>query len=69
VRLESHLDQFARLLDADEPIGRRLDFLLQEVGREINTIGSKSPDSALSLLVVELKAQAERMREQVQNVE
>jgi uncharacterized protein (TIGR00255 family) len=69
VRLSSHFDQFARLLQLDEPVGRRLDFLLQEIGREANTTGAKSQDAPLSHLVVELKAQIDRMREQVQNVE
>ncbi len=69
VRLASHFDQLERLVGADEPVGRRFEFLLQEIGREANTIGSKCQDAALSHLVVELKAEIERMREQVQNVE
>ncbi len=69
VRLESHFVQLSRLLDSSEPIGRRLEFLLQEVSREAHTIGAKSQDASLSHLVVELKAEIERMREQVQNVE
>lgn len=68
-RLESHFTQFAELCASDEPVGRRLDFLLQEVGREANTIGSKCPDADTAHLVVELKAELERLREQVQNVE
>ncbi len=68
-RLASHFDQFERLLDSDEAIGRRLDFLLQEIGREANTVGAKSQDAPLAHLVVELKAETERMREQVQNVQ
>ncbi len=68
-RLASHLDHFASYLSVSEPVGRRLDFLLQEIAREANTLGAKCQDSDLSLLVVELKAEAERMREQVQNVE
>jgi len=68
-RLESHFVQFRALLVSSDPSGRRLDFLLQEIGRETNTLGAKSQDAALSHLVVELKAEAERMREQVQNVE
>ena len=67
-RLSSHFDQFERLLDAIEPVGRRLDFLLQEIAREANTVGAKSQDAPLAHLVVELKAETERMREQVQNV-
>jgi uncharacterized protein (TIGR00255 family) len=69
VRLGSHFEQFSALLAAAEPVGRRLDFLLQEIGRETNTIGSKCQDASLSHLVVELKTEVERMREQVQNVE
>ena len=69
VRLDSHFDQFARLLEADVPVGRRLDFLLQEIGRESNTIGAKSQDAPIAHLVVEMKAELERIREQVQNVE
>ena len=69
VRLDSHFDQFARLLTADGPVGRRLDFLLQEIGRESNTIGAKSQDAPIAHLVVEMKAELERIREQVQNVE
>jgi uncharacterized protein (TIGR00255 family) len=69
VRLESHFTQLATLLGADEPSGRRLDFLLQEMAREANTVGAKSQDAALGHLVVELKSEIERMREQVQNVE
>lgn len=69
VRLDSHFDQIERLLRSEELIGRRLDFLLQEVGREVNTVGAKSQDAELSHVVVEMKAEIERMREQVQNVE
>lgn len=69
VRLTSHFDQIERLIASDELVGRRLDFLLQEVGREVNTVGAKSQDATLSHLVVEMKAEVERMREQVQNVE
>lgn len=67
-RLEAHLDQFADLLKSDEPVGRRLDFLIQEMGREINTLGSKSSDILLSRKVVEMKATLEQLREQVQNI-
>jgi len=69
VRLDSHFDQFSRLLSAEGPVGRRLDFLLQEIGRESNTIGAKSQDAPIAHLVVEMKAELERIREQVQNVE
>jgi uncharacterized protein (TIGR00255 family) len=68
-RLESHCSQLASLLATDEAIGRRLDFLLQEMAREANTVGAKSPDAHISHSVVEVKAEIERMREQVQNVE
>jgi uncharacterized protein (TIGR00255 family) len=68
-RLRSHCDQFAQLLGAgDEPVGRRLEFLLQEMGREVNTLGSKISDLQVTSSVLELKAELERMREQVQNV-
>jgi uncharacterized protein (TIGR00255 family) len=69
VRLGSHFDQFGSLLGAPGPVGRQLDFLLQEIGRETNTIGAKCQDAGLSQLVVLLKAEVERLREQVQNVE
>ncbi|MET0593001.1 MAG: YicC/YloC family endoribonuclease [Polyangiaceae bacterium] len=68
-RLGSHVDQMTAYMRDDEPLGRRLDFLLQEMAREINTIGAKSQDLRTSHAVVELKAEIERMREQVQNVE
>lgn len=68
-RLGSHCGQFSKLLEADEPVGRRMDFLLQEMSREVNTVGAKSADAEIALRVVELKAELERMREQVQNVE
>jgi uncharacterized protein (TIGR00255 family) len=68
-RLESHCGQFAASLDGDEATGRRLDFLLQEMARETNTVGAKSPDVQIAHAVVEVKVEIERMREQVQNVE
>jgi uncharacterized protein (TIGR00255 family) len=68
-RLESHCGQFAASLDGDEATGRRLDFLLQEMARETNTVGAKSPDVHIAHAVVEVKVEIERMREQVQNVE
>jgi uncharacterized protein (TIGR00255 family) len=68
-RLESHCAQFATLLACDEAVGRRLDFLLQEMAREVNTVGAKSPDAPIAHAVVAVKAEIERMREQVQNVE
>lgn len=69
VRLESHYRQMDILLSGHEPVGRRLDFLLQEMARESNTIGAKSQDADMSHSIVELKSEIERMREQVQNVE
>jgi uncharacterized protein (TIGR00255 family) len=68
-RLDSHFAQFDELLSSAPPVGRRLEFLLQEMGREANTIGSKSPDAAISHAVVALKGELERLREQIQNVE
>lgn len=68
-RLASHMAQFAGLLDAEEPVGRKLDFLIQEMNREVNTVGSKANRYELSKLVVELKAELEKIREQVQNIE
>ena len=69
VRLHGHLDQLNTILDGGGEIGRRLDFLLQEIGRETNTLGSKANDAELGRVVVDLKATAERIREQIQNVE
>jgi uncharacterized protein (TIGR00255 family) len=69
VRLASHFDQFEGLLGSTEPVGRRMEFLLQEMSREVNTLGSKSQDVKLSHLVVDMKSQLEKIREQVQNVE
>ena len=69
VRLASHFDQFEALLADTAPVGRRLEFLLQEMSREANTLGSKSQDVKLSHLVVDIKSQLEKIREQVQNVE
>lgn len=68
-RLASHVAQARGLIAADAPAGRKLEFLVQEVNREINTIGSKSQHAAIASLVVEMKAELERVREQVQNVE
>jgi uncharacterized protein (TIGR00255 family) len=68
-RLVSHFKQFSDCLKSGEPVGRTLDFLAQEINREINTIGSKSADTAISKEVVKLKTELEKFREQVQNVE
>lgn len=69
VRLRSHLSQLEGMLETGSPIGRKLDFLLQELNREANTIGSKSSDLALTGTVVEIKAELEKIREQIQNIE
>jgi uncharacterized protein (TIGR00255 family) len=68
-RLDSHLGQFSELLARPGPAGRRLDFLSQEIHREVTTLGNKSQSAAIARLVIELKTEAERIREQVQNVE
>jgi uncharacterized protein (TIGR00255 family) len=68
-RLASHLAQLRELIQSDAPAGRRLEFLVQEVNREINTIGSKSQHAGIAAMIVEMKAELERVREQVQNVE
>lgn len=69
VRLRSHTAQLRTMLCADEPMGRKMDFLIQEVNRESNTIGSKCNDVSIAQIVVQLKAEVEKMREQVQNIE
>jgi len=69
VRARSHLKQFRDYLAMDEPVGRRLDFLLQELHREINTLGVKASDAQVSKAIVEVKAEIEKIREQVQNIE
>ncbi len=69
VRLRSHLSQLREMLQGSEPIGRKLDFLIQEVNRESNTIGSKCCDVDIARKVVDLKAEVEKIREQVQNIE
>ena len=68
-RGRSHLAQFEKVLSSEESIGRKLDFLLQEIHREINTMSTKASDGAISLKAVEVKAELEKIREQVQNVE
>ena len=69
VRLRSHVAQLRGMLESDEPMGRKMDFLIQEVNRESNTIGSKCGDVSIAQVVVNLKAEVEKMREQEQNVE
>jgi uncharacterized protein (TIGR00255 family) len=68
-RLRSHLDQFEHTMTSEDPVGRTLDFLLQEIGREVNTIGSKGNDAVVASHVVTLKSEIEKIREQVQNIE
>ena len=69
VRLRSHLSQLDTMLQSSEPIGRKLDFLMQEINRETNTIGSKCSDLQLAQTVVNMKAELEKIREQIQNIE
>ena len=69
VRLRSHFDAFTAILTATEPVGRRIDFLIQEMNREINTIGSKCSNADIAHLVVEVKTEIEKIREQIQNIE
>ena len=69
VRLHSHVAQYREILELDEPIGRKLDFLTQELNRESDTLGSKCQDVAIARLVVELKSEIEKIREQIQNIE
>lgn len=69
VRLRSHISQFREILESQEPVGRKLDFLVQELNREANTMGSKGNDVEMARIVVEIKAEIEKIREQIQNVE
>ena len=69
VRLRSHIDQLKEFLNADEPIGRKMDFLVQEINREANTIGSKANNVDIARKVVDIKAEVEKIREQIQNIE
>lgn len=69
IRLRSHFQQFTKSMALDEPVGRKLDFLVQEMNREMNTIGSKANDMEIGQLVVEGKSELEKIREQVQNIE
>ena len=68
VRCKSHIHQIKKYMDMNEPVGKRLNFLFQEIGREINTIGSKSSQTDITMQVVEMKSELEKMREQVQNL-
>ena len=69
VRLNTHLVHFRELLEAKEPVGRKMDFLVQEMNRECNTIGSKANDGELTNIVLLCKAEIEKLREQIQNIE
>ncbi len=69
VRLRTHFEAFDQILLSGEPVGRKLDFLLQEMNREINTVGSKCNDANIAHLVVEVKCTLEKIREQIQNLE
>ena len=69
VRLRSHIDQLHSMLDSEEAVGRKLDFLVQEINREANTIGSKAQDVDIARRVIDIKAEVEKIREQIQNIE
>ncbi len=69
VRLRSHIEQLLSFLESEEPIGRKMDFLVQEINREANTIGSKASDVEIARRVVDIKAEVEKIREQIQNIE
>jgi uncharacterized protein (TIGR00255 family) len=69
VRLQSHISQLRELISSEEPVGRKIDFLVQEFNREANTIGSKGHDTEMSKVIVDLKAEIEKIREQAQNIE
>ena len=69
VRLKSHINQFKKLIKKDEPIGKKIDFLIQEMNRETNTIGSKSTKLEITNIVIQIKTELEEIREQIQNIE
>lgn len=69
VRLRSHISQFRGMLESEVPVGRKLDFLIQEMNREANTMGSKGNDTEMARIVIDIKAEIEKIREQVQNIE
>ena len=69
VRLKSHINQVLSLINSDEPSGKKIDFIIQEMNREVNTIGSKSQSIDITRIVVDLKSEIEKIREQIQNVE
>ncbi|MEA1939199.1 MAG: YicC/YloC family endoribonuclease [Candidatus Caldatribacteriota bacterium] len=69
IRTKSHIDQFINLLNSNQPVGRKMDFIIQEINREINTIGSKTNDLKISSLIIIIKSELEKIREQVRNIE
>ena len=69
VRLRSHIDQLREFFTSREAVGRKLDFLVQEINREANTIGSKAQDVEIARRVIDIKAEVEKIREQIQNIE
>lgn len=69
VRLRSHIAQLRNMLDSEEAVGRKLDFIVQEMNREVNTIGSKAQNLNITKTVVDMKAEIEKIREQIQNIE
>jgi len=69
VRLSSHFTAFETALNSDEPVGQRMNYILQEMGREVNTIGSKATDSDVTAIVIDMKCELEKIREQIQNIE
>jgi len=69
VRLKSHISQLRDMLESEEAVGRKLDFIVQEMNREVNTIGSKAQDLSITKIVVDMKAEIEKIREQIQNIE
>ena len=69
VRLHSHFKQFREMVNEKTPVGRKLDFLVQELNREVNTIGSKAQDLRITKLVIDIKSEIEKIREQIQNIE
>ena len=69
VRLRSHIKEFSKTLESDAPVGNKLDFILQEMNREINTTGSKANNIEISRIVIDVKSELEKIREQIQNIE
>ena len=69
VRLRSHIEQLRSFMELEEPVGRKIDFLVQEINREANTIGSKANDIEIARIVIDIKSEVEKIREQIQNIE